>query len=243
MLKFAALLAVLGCALVWFNPPTHALVAIVGDGPKHTASSGIAFDSAADLGNNSGSGNFSTSYNNPAGNLLVVCVAGSDGSDSSPVATYNSVSMTQINTWGSGLGTRWTYQFSLLSPDTGSHTLAITQTGGNYLIVTAADYTGVGLSGQPDSTGATSTGTSVTSLDTPITIVDGTSWVVLCSSASSSMTGNGSNMTSRTHDVAFSNLNMLDSAAVIGSSGVFNANAHASSTVTGMAGVAVAYHP
>lgn len=187
-------------------------------GPGTPASAGgggaITFDNAADLGNNGGSGNFSTSYTGSSlsNGLMVLCVVGTDGTtDSNPVATYNSVSLTKaISAPGVVSGVRFTYLFYLLNPASGAHTLAITQTGGNFLIATVAEYAGAKQTAQPD---ATAHGDNQSSPATvAITVANANSWAMACSQTTgANMSASGAVNTVRKSDGSFNNLYQYDS--------------------------------
>lgn len=118
--------------------------------------------------------------------LLVVLVNVDDAGgtqDRNPAVTYNSVSMTRANLGGANdrfvdAGGRKLYYFYLLNPSTGSNTIAVTcDTAPSILVATAASYTGVNQSGQPDAGPATANSSGV-SISTNVTTVADNSWFI-----------------------------------------------------------------
>ena len=223
------LLAALLCALAL---PAWAQIGLTGAGgfkPTAAGATNIAFNSAADLGNNGGSGNFSASYTSGSGShrLLVACIAGDDstGTDSITGVTYNSVAMT-LGAKKQVTGARWTYVYYLLNPASGANTLAITQTGGNFLVVGAADYTGVKQSGQPDATATNDTGGShATSLTTSVTTVADKSWAIMCDQGPDKQATAGTGATRRAVDAAFADWAIFDSNGAITPAGSYSMTA------------------
>lgn len=135
----------------------------------------IAFDTATDSG---GRATNSKSWTHvvTGTNTFLVVEAYSFSDLSSATATYNSVSMTAINTQsnaGSGVFVR---TFYLINPTTGSHTITVTDSGIS-LGGIAASYTGVKQSGQPDSQNTGSSSSSNT-LTMSTTVVLTNSWLV-----------------------------------------------------------------
>ena len=153
-----------------------------GPGTSHSGGGGggITFDNTSTLGNNAGSGNFSTSYTGSTltNGMLVACVMEVILSDSSPVPSYNSVNMTLAASVASAASLRWVYTFYLLNPASGSNTFAVTQTGGDFLIVNVAEYAGAKQSTQPDATKTDQNqGEPFTSA---LTVGTNNSWIVTC---------------------------------------------------------------
>lgn len=189
----------------------------------------IGFNAATFLGGNGGSGNFSASYTSGSGSgrLLVVTFLGTAATnpDSISAVTYNSVAMT-LATKQAASGGRWAYLYYLVAPATGSNTLAITQTGGDFILgVIAGDYTGVNATGQPDASAqGDSGGSNVTSLTTPITVVTANSWVIFGAQQGNGTThwANQTGSTVRASDSTFGYTALYDSAADL-SAGSFNA--------------------
>lgn len=238
---------------IWLG--ATAAIAQVGQIPDwptkfHNAGGGggpIAFitSSAQYVGNNGGSGNFSGSYTGSSGThtALIVCVVGSDTTDSSPAVTYNGVSATLASKF-QPTSLRWNYQFYLLAPATGANTLAVTQTGGNFLIVTAAEYSGVQQSAQPDAT-ANGSGAGSTTLATAITIGTANAWAMTCMNENGGggapVSNPSGNATLRATDTSFNNLGMYDSAGAL-STGSQNITTQITSTNT-MGNLVVSYKP
>ena len=181
----------------------------------------IAFNNAAYVGNNAGSGNFSAAFNNTASaphQLLVVCVVGTTTNNPSSVigVTYNSVPLTLGIYEGNGSAApRWTYEYYLLNPAAGSNALAVTQSGGDYLVVTAATYTGAKQSGQPDNTAAGSTAAADT-LTTGIATNNANAWVTGCGQCPTAVAV-GANETQRAYDTSFDTMLQFDSGGPVAS--------------------------
>lgn len=158
----------------------------------------IAFNAAADLGNNGGtSNNLSASYTvgSGANRLLVVAVMG-DIPSAGGGTGYDDVSVTYA---GQALtlaaknlcagaaypaADRFIYLFFLPNPTAGANTVAVSATNAHYLAALAADYSGVAQGGQPDATAtaivaiAANTGATLT---TDITTVAANDWLIVLS--------------------------------------------------------------
>jgi hypothetical protein len=204
--------------------PSQAQVGFGGmfPGPGTPASSGggIAFNNFnGSLGNNGGSGNYSANYTGATltHGLLVLCIEGGLGGPTITSATYGGVAMTLVfggqnpNTSG-----RSAYEYWLLNPASGSNTLAITQSGGDFIIPIVAEYSGVKQTSQPDATSANASSSSVTSFTSSITIANNGSWSVLCSNTSNGPAtwSNGTGATFRGTD-SFADTSIYDSAGPV----------------------------
>jgi len=156
----------------------------------------LAFDSSGQQ-LNSGSTTNSFSFNNVAGNLLIVgCV---DDAISTISVTYNGVSMTSVGSTNDGSGFVKVQLFYLMSPATGSNTLTATRTTGTGgFAVHAVSYSGAGTASQPDSfnTGSNSS----TSLTVSTTVVNPNSWLVGIWTANSGSLSAGTGATARGAD-------------------------------------------
>jgi hypothetical protein len=153
---------------------------------------------------NSGSGNYSGTYVGATmtHGAMVLCLdaAPQNQADPAPSPSYNGVAMTfAIKFANPFTGGRWLYEYYLLNPASGSNTLAITQTGGDFLIPMVAEYSGVKQTSQPDAVASGASGSSVSSLATSITVVNNGSWAFLCTNAStgSQTYSNGTGATKR----------------------------------------------
>jgi hypothetical protein len=136
----------------------------------------IAFDSASQQITSS-TGSNSLSFNNVAGNFMVVFLY--DNSSSTTGVTYNGVSLTDTGiTVVKSASNQFTgYAFYLKSPATGANTLTASRsssTGDYYLHV--ATYSGAGTT-QPDNAAATTEASSSTMTQT-ITVNTANSWTV-----------------------------------------------------------------
>lgn len=128
--------------------------------------------------------------------LLVGAWVGA-GTDTITGATYNGVSMTEINAVTTGFTTvKYTKLFYLIAPAIGANNIVVTKSGTNsaYIWIRNASYTGVKQSAQPDSQ-TTNTASGVTSLGTSTTTVADNSWVIAFTAydsiASNSTAGSG----------------------------------------------------
>lgn len=141
----------------------------------------IAFVAAADLGNNGGSGaTYTASYTVGSGSnrLLVVGVEGDliAGDTSDPISvTYAGVNMTFIAHDITVI--RGIYLYYLLNPASGANNVVITFGGSHFILGTAADYTGVKQSAQPDASATATKGVDSNSFLTgTITTVADNCW-------------------------------------------------------------------
>lgn len=96
--------------------------------------------------------------------------------------TYNGVSMTSISS--SDDGTDKIYLFYLINPDSGTHTVQISVTGGNFL-GSSSSYGGVLQSGIPDSSSIGSSTTTTHYTQSTTTVADNC-WTILTTRAGSS---------------------------------------------------------
>lgn len=89
--------------------------------------------------------------------------------------TYNGVAMT-LTGKDVTAGDRYTYQFMLVAPTTGSNNVVVTASASDALDAHAASYTGASQSGQPDATthGNGNTGGA----DITVTVVADQSWII-----------------------------------------------------------------
>ncbi len=183
----------------------------------------IAFNAAADLGNNSGLTNSLTvSYTCSSGSdrLLIVHFDGdiAAGADDITGVTYAGVSMTQLGKVVGGLSqARNVYTYYLLGPATGANNVVISCTATHYLIATAADYTGVTSVGEPDASTTNQSAAAATTLTTSLTSITDRDWEILgeagynANNPPSASTG----ATRRTFDAAFGAVGLFDHNAAI----------------------------
>jgi len=151
-----------------------------------SASAGIAYNSSADLGNNSSSGSPVTSsftVNSGLNLLLVVAVTGdlTTGSDDITTKTYNGTSLTLAikNTGGAGPNSRFQYIYYLLSPFVGTANIVIGAATAHWIFALAAVYSGVKQSAQPDAVTTNHSTSAVASLTTNITTISNNSLAIL----------------------------------------------------------------
>lgn len=185
---------------------------------SYGASAAIAFVAAADLGNNGGGSNSLTAAYTVGGGsdrFLWVQVTGDSagGSDDITGVTYNSVAMTFAVKQVAGSGQdRNVYLYYLANPASGAHNVVVSCTNTHYLLVGAADYTGVNATGQPDGTNAGMVLGSASPTITVTTTVNN-DWAVAVNQGPHSTAGTGT--TSRTVDAAFDIWHLYDSGAAI----------------------------
>jgi len=182
----------------------------------------IAFDTAVDGGNNTGTSlTWSHTCTGSLG-LLIVGFAGDNigGADDITSVTYNSVAMTladkQVNP--SSGGDRNTYLYFLLGPATGAHNVVISCSGSHLLQGGSASYTGVKASGQPDAhTVNAETSSSLKTLTTSVTTVADNCWTVLVENCYDGGTPPvaGAGSTRRTFDATNGGWGIFDSNAVV----------------------------
>lgn len=134
----------------------------------------IAFDAASNSGVQ-GVASYSFSHTCTGSNLwLMVGITTSNTTVSG--VTYNSVSMTQINTVSFAFGQGNTYIFGLKNPSTGSNSVAVTLAGANTSVAGAMSFTGVDQTttteGSATASGSGSPGT------VNVTTVADNDWVV-----------------------------------------------------------------
>jgi hypothetical protein len=110
----------------------------------------IAFNAAADLANNGGTGtSYTKSYTVGSGSsrFLLVMFQGDvvGGSDDITSVTYGGVAMTQMlkNTAGVSGTNRVIYFYGLANPASGANNVVVSYSAAHYIIMQAADYTGV----------------------------------------------------------------------------------------------------
>lgn len=191
----------------------------------------IAFNAAADLGNNGGTTNSLTaSYTCGSGSnrLLVVGLVGDtdNGNDDITSVTYGGVAMTLAKKSASATGgtLRYDYIYYLLNPASGANNVVINCTNNHFLLAVAADYTGVKQSGQPDATTTQTSGSAVTSLTTSITTVADNCWAVLLEQQdkTGATPTAGAGATRRTFGASFNQPALFDSGGAITPAGSYS---------------------
>lgn len=135
----------------------------------------IAFDAVSDGYNNSTSLTFAHTCTG-SDRFLVVGMKLYGDNDITSV-TYNSVAMTHIGTVALlGEGNR-AVLYGLTAPATGSNNVVISRTSSNHIVATAASYTGVSQTGQPEASGTDADNPA--SQTTPAaTVVSADAWLV-----------------------------------------------------------------
>lgn len=125
---------------------------------------------------------------------LVVGVVGRTADEVTGV-TYNGVAMTQIGKKAE-TGSRYVYLYYLNAPATGAHDIVVSASGSAYLELSAASYTGVLQTGQPE-VNAVNSAVSASSLTTSLTTLADNAWTVLAALHQSGTLTAGSGSTQR----------------------------------------------
>lgn len=169
-----------------------------------------AFAIALDAATNGGSNTNNISVTCTGSNLVLIgMMIGDTGADPVPTMTYNSVSMTKIDS-SQALADRWFYDWLLMAPSTGANTMTVAST--TFKTIFAASYTGCAQSGQPDSHNAAAP-VATTNSSIATTVVASNCWIVgagynyFTISAGSGTTMRGSQV---------DNAQMADSNAIVG---------------------------
>lgn len=167
---------------------------------------GIAFSGSADGGHSMASTSLTFSYTvNGSSNLLVVGALCDVTSDFLTGITYNGVALTFIGKHGPiapSDSTRWTYLYYLLAPATGAHNVVISASSAcDFILGSAADYSGV--TALDNSNVTTATG-SVSSITGAVTASTTGSWAVAFTNGDSGLApAGGTGQTLRTYDTMF----------------------------------------
>lgn len=138
----------------------------------------IAFDAATDGGDNGGATTSLTFSHTTSGSdrFLVVGVVGDYvPNDTVTGCTYNAVAMTKSVTLTVS-GDRHAYLFTLMAPASGANNVVCSASGTHYIAASAASYTGVSQTSQPEVTNSNSC-TSCTTLSVSITTSTSGAWV------------------------------------------------------------------
>lgn len=181
----------------------------------------IALGSAAvDGGNNGGSTSSLTfAVTVAAGESLIVHIAGDAGTgvDNVTSVVWNgSENLTLAQKNGTTNINRFTYQYEILAPTSGTHNVVITCGTNHFILAGAVTYTGM-KSTQPGQVTATAFSASTATLATTLTTTVDNSWTVLTGNwfNSSAPLTNGTGSTRRTFDAAFGTWTAFDSNAAI----------------------------
>lgn len=170
----------------------------------------IAIDSK-----NNGSSAFSSSlsYSHTCTGInlgLVVSVA----TDSATVtATYNSVSMTEIN-HRVVTGGFIVYAFLLVNPSIGSNSISISASGASQVSACSVSYTGINQSGQPDNSTTAAISSNVT-LSSSLTPIANNCWVIEAVGNDSSTVMAGAGTTLEAQEATFHVCTILDTNAAV----------------------------
>lgn len=136
----------------------------------------------------------SFSFDATQGDLLVVSAFHNGASEDSLAATYNSSSMTAVNSGTGVTGVGYVKQFYMVAPTTGVNTVQITTGGAAFTAGMAVLYAGSKQTSQPDAQ-TTNSATSASSITTSVTTVADNSWAVLFAAASSGTPAAGTGST------------------------------------------------
>jgi hypothetical protein len=187
----------------------------------------IAFVGAADLGDNGGTTNSLTvSYTVGAtSNRLFIAVTGdqvSGGFNDITGVTYAGVSASLVTSVTSGLGERMTYLYTLASPATGANNVIVTSTNNHYLLVGAADYSGVSTGALDAQIGSTDSVLEDTYTSSITTVADNC-WVLTVAENGAFSVSGGTGATLRAHGATYTDWGLFDSNGVVHPAGSFSA--------------------
>lgn len=178
----------------------------------------ISFGSTVDGGDNGGSTNsLSYSFNNVAGDILFVGIVGDSpfgsAKDDITSVTYNSAPMTLVQKSVTGGVDRFSYVYMMVSPPTGSHTVAIACTDNHFLLSGAISYLGTKQTAQPDNSVVNFSGAAATTLTTSLISTATNCWFILfdCGYSSGAHATAGAGATIRSFDVANGTWEWFDS--------------------------------
>ena len=151
----------------------------------------ITFDNVT---TNAGTSSFSHTVSTSDDRILFVStLGGSAFTDNITGVTYNGVSMTLVGKSATP-GDRWNYLWYLLSPATGSNTIAITKSSSDYGAQVASSY--IGVAQQAPEASSTTSGTDTGGKTQSITTLTTGAWLVGAMTADTSPTA-GDNTTYR----------------------------------------------
>lgn len=122
--------------------------------------------------------------------LLVIGIDGplSGTGNTITSVTYGGVAMTQVSGSPIDKGGRFFYLYYLVNPTIGANNISVTFSSTDYIAITAASYSGVLQTGQPDATN-TSQVTSGASNTVAVTTIADRCWVMGASRSASNATG------------------------------------------------------
>ena len=156
----------------------------------------IVIDSTLALNNTTQSTSHSVSFNNVAGDFLIVAIIEQNSFSGNPVTsiTYNGVSLTLVdfqeapNTQGAGV-------WRLANPATGTNTLTINFSNNGPLYGAVQTYTGVDLASPIDATNKGTSWNIGTSMSLPITTVSDNATLFASAYIARNVTTYGANTT------------------------------------------------
>ncbi len=168
----------------------------------------IAFDAATDGGvvNTATSLTFAHTCSGSNRMLFVSVVAGNTPNTITGV-TYNGVAMTKIDSVINGTD-RYVYLWYLIAPGAGAFNVVVTSNANELIMATAASYTGVKQSAQPD---AHTTNTGTSPVTTSVTTVADNCWTILVGYANGGALTASTGSTFRVQGATFTNPTMFDS--------------------------------
>lgn len=193
----------------------------------------IAFDAAADLGDNGGSTSSLTGSHTATGSNLigVVGILGDNitgGNDDISGVTWGGAAMTLWDkfTTPDQNADRFTYLYYILAPATGSQSIVISAGSTHFLLANSATYTGAAQSGNPvEGTKNSVGGAFPTDLTTSLTTSVNNSWTVLLAQGAATGGGGagaGTGATKRTEGVTYKNRALFDSNGAITPAGSYS---------------------
>lgn len=157
----------------------------------------IAFVASVDGGNNGGgSASHTFAVNATGGDFLVVGAFHNGTTEDSMAATYNGVSMTEVNAGIGAAGVGYVKLFYLANPTSGSNNVVISKTGNAFIAGMTSLYSGVNSTGQPDAQ-TTNSATGTTGITTNLTTIANNCWTILWSANSAGLPVAGTGSTVR----------------------------------------------
>jgi hypothetical protein len=195
----------------------------------------IAFDSAQDGTELAGGTSGTLSFNNVAGNLVVAAVYADNSFDNVTGCTWNGSAMTKLATLTNAQSSngRYSYFFYILSAATGTHNIVCSASSADAFGITAASYSGVSNTGQPDAS-TTNSSSAQANLTTSVTTVADNSWTILAEFAydGGSTPTAGAGSTRRAVNSSFGTTGLFDSNGPITPAGSTSMNTERTFTVS-----------
>jgi hypothetical protein len=147
--------------------------------------SAISFDSGAGSSAGTASSLSWTHTVSGSNTILQVCLY-SESTTLSAAPTYNGTSMTLVTSETEN-SNRHLYDYILVNPSNGSHTVSASFSGSGFVAGGSTSYDGALQSGQPDAYNGTTGGVGSTGLATSVTTATNNDWIIGCASSGGDM--------------------------------------------------------